>query len=595
MLSLRGLVWAYVPHRQLPVTGSGTTGCACGCGCIPAAGSRRPSRAVVALGTLRGLPRQPDGPAVRMPHRQRLLRRTALLLDCSAGPITGTACGFRSRSTSGDGPAPDRQDRLLARMILHYPGPVVSHDHHGRRVRADQRHSIPAAVASGCSTRSPSAAIPYSTFRWNPVEGCIDGRWRSAGPTDSPTRSHERTEDASFWSSKAGSYLRACSTPPPLPAATCGWSSPGRNAPGGAEDAEDILRQHGAPTGRWSSASCAASPEDRGDEQMVLSRATGVHDRPEACPVGPARRGAEFDLAAFLRQSGTLYMIAEGGHERQPPSRRCSRRWPCEIHHVAAQTRPGIARRPPRPAAAHGAGRDRPDLPRAAADLARRLRRQRHPAHPRRARRSAAAYSLAARRRSGRHGHLRGEGLAARHHRLETLKMASKLCGKTAYREKGQRAPHEHDVHDPRHDPQLPGRACLVIPRRPVTGPGRCRGLEGPAVQAARRERLGRLRPLPGPAARAAAGPRRTPMPGGCRCAPAAAGRRPPTVPGPSPDRTRRPTVGVDGTRAPDSGVTAVLHADAAACRAVRRAGQPRGRALPGCQRGAHRARHVGR
>src|SRR5215467_11235583 len=96
---------------------------------------------------------------------------------------------------------------LLAKIILHYPGPVVS-----TTTKADVFQ-----LTSGIRSRrgpvhvfNPQrvGGVP-STFQWNPVAGCAD-------PATAIRRADgfacavdmTGTEGASFWSGKASSYLR---------------------------------------------------------------------------------------------------------------------------------------------------------------------------------------------------------------------------------------------------------------------------------------------------------------------------------------------------------------------------------------------------
>ncbi len=393
--------------------------------------------------------------------------------------------------------APPRTGKtgLLARMILHYPGPVVS-----TTTKADVFE-----LTSG--TRSQLGAVDVfnpqsiggvpSTFRWNPLDGCIDEAVairRADGFANAVSMTG--TEDASFWSSKASSYLRGLFHAAALAGGdmrlVVAW------ALGSAEDAEDILFQAGAT--QWA----LELGELRGDSQktaatikMVLSRALAFMTDPKLAqsvlPAGRARvrhrgvpaavRDAVPDRRERARRQPSRPAV-RGDGQRDPP-RRCA-------------TRPGIARRPPRPAAADGVRRDRPDLPRPAADLARRLRRQRHPAHPRRARRSAAAYSLATRRRSGRHGHLRGEGLAARHLRHRDAQDGQRPVRPD--RLEGTRAsvPHAPRRHDARHDPPASRRPRSDRPRSLLTRPGPTRRrLEGPRLQGCAAARHSRRRADP--------------------------------------------------------------------------------------------------
>jgi type IV secretory pathway TraG/TraD family ATPase VirD4 len=105
--------------------------------------------------------------------------------------------------------APPRTGKtgLLARLILRCPGPVVStttkltafDPTSGIRARRGPVHVFNPQDIGG---------VP-STFRWNPLEGCADEAVaiRRADAFANAV-SLSGTEDASFWSAKASSYLR---------------------------------------------------------------------------------------------------------------------------------------------------------------------------------------------------------------------------------------------------------------------------------------------------------------------------------------------------------------------------------------------------
>ena len=96
--------------------------------------------------------------------------------------------------------------------------------------------------------------------------------------------------------------------------------------------------------------------------------------------------GDDLDVATFLRQSGTLYMIADPGGNEEPPLAPLFAAMATEVHHVAArigQASPGGRLDPPLLMALDEIVQVCPlPLP----SLPGRLRRQGHPDHPRRAR-----------------------------------------------------------------------------------------------------------------------------------------------------------------------------------------------------------------
>src|SRR5262249_29653577 len=146
-----------------------------------------------------------------------------------------------------------------------------------------------------------------STFRWNPIHGCHDPAVaiRRADAFANAV-SMAGTEDPSFWSSKAGSYLRSMFHAAAL--ANADMRRVARWALGDAQHAEDILADAGAT--QWA----LELGELRGEAQktaqtvrMVISRALAFMTDPAlAQAVLPASESAGFDIEAFLSQSGTL-------------------------------------------------------------------------------------------------------------------------------------------------------------------------------------------------------------------------------------------------------------------------------------------------
>ena len=232
--------------------------------------------------------------------------------------------------------APPRTGKtgLLARLILRYPGPVVS-----TTTKADVF-----ALTSGIRARLGPVLVfnpqsiggVSSTFRWNPVDGCADEAVairRADGFANAISMSG--TEDPSFWSSKASSYLRALFHAAALVGGDMRLVA--RWALGSARDAEDILQQAGA--GQWA----AELAELRGEAQktaatvkMVLSRALAFMTDPALAQSVLPAADCGFDIEAFLRQAGTLYLIAESEHDDSPVAPLFAA-MAGEVHHVAAQ------------------------------------------------------------------------------------------------------------------------------------------------------------------------------------------------------------------------------------------------------------------
>jgi type IV secretion system protein VirD4 len=233
--------------------------------------------------------------------------------------------------------APPRTGKtgLLARIILHYPGPVVS---------TTTKHDVFQLTSGIRSQLGPVhvfnpqrvGGVP-STFRWNPVAGCADPATairRADGFAHAVNMSG--TEDGSFWSSKASDYLRCLFHAAAVAGGDMRLVS--RWALGNAEPAEDLLARAGA--GQWA----AELAELRGEAQktaatikMVLSRALGFMTDPAlARAVLPAGDSGGVDVEGFLRQAGTLYLIAESEHDDSPIAPLFAA-MAGEVHYIAAQ------------------------------------------------------------------------------------------------------------------------------------------------------------------------------------------------------------------------------------------------------------------
>jgi type IV secretion system protein VirD4 len=206
---------------------------------------------------------------------------------------------------------------FLADVILRYPGPVLA-----TTTKADM---VPLTAAVR-SQRGPVHVfnpqligdIP-STFSWSPVAGCEDPATaiRRADAFAFAVAS-KGVEDASFWSAKASDYLRGYFHAAALAGydmrAVTAWVS-------GAdpEVPERILVAAGAR--QWALTLAELRPEaykTTATVRMVMSRALSFMADPAlAASVLPAP-GEAFDIPAFLRYSGTLYMIAEAIGEDAP-------------------------------------------------------------------------------------------------------------------------------------------------------------------------------------------------------------------------------------------------------------------------------------
>jgi len=207
----------------------------------------------------------------------------------------------------------------LARVILRYPGPVIS---------TTTKHDVFELTSDIRARRGPVHVfnpqgvgnVP-STFRWNPIDGCLDPATAiRRADAFAQSVSQKGVEDATFWASKASDYLRAYF----YAAATdaLDLTDVARWVTGtGSTDAEHILNGVPQPGPQWA----AQLAELRGEAnktaqtiRMTMSRALAfLADPALAASVLPAP-GQSLDLEAFLHQAGTLYLIAETRGEDSP-------------------------------------------------------------------------------------------------------------------------------------------------------------------------------------------------------------------------------------------------------------------------------------
>ena len=224
---------------------------------------------------------------------------------------------------------------FLADVILRYPGPVIA-----TTTKADI-HALTSAVRAQFGpvhVFNPQyiGGVP-STFRWSPVDGCQD-------PATAIRRadafafavSQKGVEDGTFWSAKASDYLRgyfcaAALTGQDLRAVAAWVSGADPDVP------EQILAAAGAH--QWALTLAELRSEAHktaATVRMVMSRALSFMADPAlAASVLPGPDGG-FDIPAFLRDAGTVYMIAEAVSEEAPVAPLFAA-MATEIHYVAAQ------------------------------------------------------------------------------------------------------------------------------------------------------------------------------------------------------------------------------------------------------------------
>ena len=224
---------------------------------------------------------------------------------------------------------------FLADVILRYPGPVIA---------TTTKPDVYALTSAVRAQRGPVhvfnpqgiGGVP-STFCWSPVEGCED-------PATAIRRAdafafavtQKGVEDGSFWSAKASDYLRGYFHAAALAGhdlrAVAAWVS-------GADPhvPEQILAAAGAD--QWALTLTELSSEAHktaATVRMVMSRALAFMADPALAGSVLPGPGGGFDVAAFLRYAGTVYMIAEAVSEEAPVAPLFAA-MAAEIHYVAAQ------------------------------------------------------------------------------------------------------------------------------------------------------------------------------------------------------------------------------------------------------------------
>jgi len=239
---------------------------------------------------------------------------------------------------------------LLADVVLGYPGPVIStttkHDvfdlTSGVRAQAGPVHVFNPQGIGG---------VP-STFRWNPLEGCQDPAV-AIRRADGFANAIKAEGDNAFFQNAARAYLRAMFHAAALAGGAdmrlvSRWALTGTR--GGAEPAEHILRRAGADS--WADELAqlrGAAERTAATNEMVMGQALGFMSDPALAVAVLPVDGAGLDFAQFLRERGTLYLIADSDHDESPLAPLFAA-LASEAHYVAAlqgQASPGGRLDPP--------------------------------------------------------------------------------------------------------------------------------------------------------------------------------------------------------------------------------------------------------
>lgn len=225
----------------------------------------------------------------------------------------------------------------LARIVAHYPGPVLS---------TTTKHDIfelTACVRAGVGpvhVFNPQGVgdVP-STFWWDPLDGCEDPAVaiRRADAFANAV-SQKGVEDASFWAGKASDYLRAYFHAAAL--AALDMRHVARWVSGVGEDEPEAILLSSPGSAQHFAAQLT---EMHGEANKTISTVRMTMSRSLAFLADPALAAAvlpdagyarPLDIEEFLRDRGTLYLIAETRGDDAPvaPLFACLA---SEIHYVA--------------------------------------------------------------------------------------------------------------------------------------------------------------------------------------------------------------------------------------------------------------------
>jgi type IV secretion system protein VirD4 len=208
------------------------------------------------------------------------------------------------------GPPRFFKSALLSWLILEAPGAVVNTsskpDQYRLTARARGRRG-PVWVFNPQQV----GGIP-STVQWDPLEGCIvPATAIRRADAFSAAASVAGTEEATFWQGKASDSMRSIFGAASLAGAD--MTRVGDWAGGSVKQAVAILHDAGRRREAEQLAKLDGEAQKTAETiRMVLDRALGFLNDPElALAVTPAAGGG-FDIDRFLRERGTLYMIAKG-------------------------------------------------------------------------------------------------------------------------------------------------------------------------------------------------------------------------------------------------------------------------------------------
>ncbi|WP_201791518.1 TraM recognition domain-containing protein [Aeromicrobium sp. PE09-221] len=207
---------------------------------------------------------------------------------------------------------------VVINAILDAPGAVVTTstrpDNLTATLRARQRDGRPVAVFD---PQHLAEGIPAG-MRWSPIRGCHDpltAMIRATGLASATGLSAGGVESGGFWEGKTRTALQALLHAAALdhrpPAELFRWTLD----PTAAAEAVAILTNAPAAATGWAESLGAmidSDPKTRDSIWQGVALALGALADPRVLDAVSPRAGEDFDPETFIRQRGTLYLLATG-------------------------------------------------------------------------------------------------------------------------------------------------------------------------------------------------------------------------------------------------------------------------------------------
>ncbi len=270
------------------------------------------------------------GDIVRSASDRALLTRAGILrpsLDkprpVDVGYLIGTARGKRVWTSVEDSilligpPRSGKGTHIVINSILDAPGAVVTTSTRPDNLTATLRARSRRGPVAVFDPQRLAQGVPAG-LRWNPVRGCelpLTAMIRATGLAAGTGLSGPAVENGGFWEGKTRTALQALLHAAALdgrpPAELFRWTLD----PAAAADAVAILSASpGAATG-WAEsldAMLQSDPRTRDSIWQGVSLALAALADPRVLEAVSPSEDEQFDPEAFLRDSGTLYLLATG-------------------------------------------------------------------------------------------------------------------------------------------------------------------------------------------------------------------------------------------------------------------------------------------